>query len=458
MSKRMHGTLFKKFFLWPLLLFLCAICLQRCTEPKNSQVSDDSELEAVSNTAFDFDIVLIVIDTLRADHLPFYGYRVNTSPFLNDLSAESIVFEKAYAASFWTAPATASIFTSLYPIQHGVVTGMNAYKRLEKGGQSITLNRIPGRLSTMAEVLKSAGFKTYALTDNINICEKEGFDQGFDKFQMFEYISAAGVNERLREWEKDIKNGGRYFLYLHYMDPHNPYTHREPWFEKTNNERIDKILSYDSEINYVDKNIQEMFDLFGWRQETLVMVISDHGEEFFDHGNTGHGRTLYDETLRVPFMIYFPDGGIEGNRVQHNVGTIDILPTLRELIGLPLDTNNEGVSLVPLLGNREIGKRHLFSHLQRKKEEFEKSIALRAVVYGNWKYILSLSGSQELFDLENDPKEKSNKIDTEPEIAESLKTALLDFESNCTKYNQETITTALDEKTVDHLKSLGYLQ
>lgn len=197
-----------KLFLASLLIFLSAISVQRCAEPENSQTSDDSTPEATVASTFGYNIVLIVIDTLRPDHLPFYGYSIDTAPFLNELSAKSVVFENAYAASSWTAPAAASIFTSLYPIQHGVVTGMRAHDIVTEENQSITLNRIPDKLSTIAEVLKGAGFKTYAVADNVNISEEMGFDQGFDKFVNFQYVTAEGVNENLLKWEKDIKKGG----------------------------------------------------------------------------------------------------------------------------------------------------------------------------------------------------------------------------------------------------------
>ncbi len=447
-----------KLFLASFLILLCAISVQRCAKPENSQVSDDSRPDATIDSTFDYNIVLIVIDTLRADHLPFYGYSINTASFLNELSAKSVVFENAYAASSWTAPSTASIFTSLYPIQHGVVTGMRAYEIAKKDNQSITLNKIPDKLSTMAEVLKSAGFKTYAVADNLNISKEEGFDQGFDKFKTFEYVAAHGVNEHVLKWEKDIKRGGKYFLYLHYMDPHQPYHYREPWFKRLADPRMNLTISYDSEINYVDGRIQELFNRFGWSKNTLVIVTSDHGEELFDHGNKGHTRTLYDELVRVPFMIYFPDGGIEAARINSNVSNIDILPTMREMIGLPPDTSIEGLSLVPLLKNQALAERHFFPQVQVNEKIFGEEINLKAVVRGNWKYILSFSGSQELYNLENDPREKLNEIDNAPEIAGSLRDQLINFETNCTKYGQESVTITLDEKTLDHLKSLGYLQ
>ena len=237
-------------------------------------------------------IVVIVIDTLRQDHLPFYGYPKDTAPFLSKVAARSVVFENAYSVSSWTAPATASIFTSLNPIQHGVTTGMLATRKLQMINSKIKLNKIPNQLETMPEVLKKAGYKTYAVADNFNISEEEGFDQGFDKFITYNYKTADRVNDTLKKMQKEIKNAGKYFLYIHYMDTHEPYHKRAPWFEESDDPREVKISAYDSEINYVDGKIKEAFEFFGWDENTLVIITSDHGEEFYDHGKWGHGENI----------------------------------------------------------------------------------------------------------------------------------------------------------------------
>ena len=147
-------------------------------------------------------VVVIVIDTLRADHLSFGGYKKNTSPFLSEFAGTAVVFEKALATSCWTAPSTASIFTSTYPFQNGVVTGFLAYRREKGVDPHVKLNRIPAEMTTIAEVHKDAGYKTFAVTDNLNICKAEGFDQGFDRFQNYNYETADAVNKQLKLWEK----------------------------------------------------------------------------------------------------------------------------------------------------------------------------------------------------------------------------------------------------------------
>ena len=168
-------------------------------------------------------IVLVVIDTLRADHLPFYGYPKETTPFLSELAAQGVVFENAYAASSWTSPATASIFTSLYPFQHGVTMGLLAQMQLIKKDPRIKVNRIPKELTTLPEALRINGYRTFGVSDNFNISENQGFGQGFDRFLSFSHRGGQFINEQILQLKKEILAGGKYFLYVHYNDPHRPY-------------------------------------------------------------------------------------------------------------------------------------------------------------------------------------------------------------------------------------------
>jgi len=381
----------------------------------------------------------------------------------------------------------ASIFTSLYPFQHGVVTGFLATKQIRNNvNPTIKLNRIPDEITTIAEVFKNAGYKTYAVADNLNICEEEGFTQGFDKFQNYTplngdlYEGADVVNNKLGEWEKTIKSQHPYFLYIHYMDPHYPYHGRSPWYEKSDIRPLDLISAYDSEISYVDAKIKEMFGLFGWHSNTLLVVTSDHGEEFLDHGGVGHGKTLYSEVVRVPLLMYFPEGGLENRRIENNVSLIDILPTLREFIGLAREENDEGVSLVPFLRRKGFNftgiilflrekvmgfkKRCLFSHLWRKKGEasgknslYKEDTIRKAVIQGDWKHILTLPDFEEVFNLRRDSKERLNIITVVPTITQELRSKLTHFEDNCKKYSQEEVEVPVTEEGLDKLKSLGYL-
>jgi len=404
-------------------------------------------------------IVLIVIDTLRPDHLPFYGYQKNTAPFLSEIANKGLIFENAYTTSSWTAPATASIFTSLYPFQHGVVTGFQATKRLEKVDPKITLNKIPAKIKTIAEILKDSGYKTFCVSDNFNVCKEMRFAQGFDHFRSHPYKGAELVNSELQDWETKIKDGNPYFLYIHYMDPHLPYHERSPWFKEPSKKKFRRKAAYDSEISYVDSKIEEMFNLFKWNKNTLLIVTSDHGEEFNEHGNNGHGKTLYSEVLHVPLLIYYPEFGFKNKRIAENVSVIDILPTIGEFVGLS-PGNYEGKSLMPLFNSEKLSenKRYLYSHLHRRKGEFDKDVIKKSVILDNWKYIVTFPDYEELYNLAEDPNEKLNKMSENSDIAESMKYKLFDFERNCKKYTKETFEKTLDKDMLEKLKSLGYIK
>lgn len=403
----------------------------------------------------DFNIVLIVIDTLRSDHLPFYGYHKNTAPFLWDIAKKSVVFENAFSASSWTSPATASIFTSLYPYQHGVLMGLLAIRNAQKIDPDITINRIPEEIDTIAEVLKKEGYKTYGVSDNLNIGKRQGFTQGFDKFRTFMYRQAPNLNEIVKKWKKKLTAGGKYFLYLHYMEPHAPYHPRGPWYAPFEDRRKDRISAYDSEINFVDRHIEELFELLKWEQNTLLIVTSDHGEGLWDHGLMAHGKTLYREEIQVPLMIYLPAKKI-AEKVGTNVSTIDILPTVRDLLGLPPDENNEGTSLVPMFENKKNeNNRNLFSYLWVKKDNV---MEWRATIYKKWHFLVKLPDFKQLFSLLSDRKEQDNKVGKARAAALELEKRFDIFMNKSKKYKQKSATYKLDKGEQEKLKTLGYVQ
>ena len=411
----------------------------------------------------DFNIVLIVIDTLRSDHLPFYGYEKNTAPFLWDLSKKSVVFENAFSASSWTSPATASIFTSLYPYQHGVLMGLLAIRNAQKIDPDIKVHRIPEEITTIAELLKEQGYRTYGVSDNLNIGERQGFTQGFDRFRTFMYKQAPNLNQVVKGWKTKLTAKGKYFLYLHYMEPHAPYHPRKPWYKPYEDKRKNRISAYDSEINFVDLHIKKLFELFKWEKNTLVIVTADHGEGLWDHGLMAHGKTLHREEIQVPLMIYLPGKKI-AKRVTANVGTIDILPTVRDLVGLPADKNAEGISLAPLLAQREnkdrekrfneLAKRNLFSYLWVKtKDELE----WKSAIYKKWHFIIKMPALKHLYSLLLDKKEQENRIAEAHSAARELEQRFEHFMKTCKKYKQKSAVYKLDKKKTDKLKSLGYV-
>jgi len=410
-------------------------------------------------------IVVIVIDTLRADHLPMYGYPHATAPFLSELARDGIVFERAYSTSSWTAPATASLFTSLYPIQHGVVTGMLAARRARQTDPTITLNAIPDEAVTLPEIMQRAGYRTFGVADNLNICAAEGFDQGFDAFQSYNYRGAAEVNAQVVGWKAEmLRPDSPYFLYLHYMDPHKPYGQRQPWSAQLGATGTADISAFDSEIRHVDEHIRELFETMGWQEDTIVLVTADHGEEFGDHGEFGHGHNLYNETLQVPLLVYPASAlGTESRRVREPVSLIDLLPTLREIVRVRPIGHEEGQSLLGALRgeSRSLEEgREIFAHLQRTRLEYRNGEALvsRAVISDTQKYLLTLPEvREELYDVIDDPGETKDLFPIHPYPAAELRRALEEFEQTCDRLAGVSRQIELDEEQLEKLRSLGYV-
>jgi arylsulfatase A-like enzyme len=402
-------------------------------------------------------VVVILIDTLRADHLPFYGYHEDTAPFLARLAAHSVVFDNAWSTSSWTAPATASLFTSMYPFQHGVHTGIMATKWLQRDDATIQINRIPAPITTLPEMLKAAGYRTFGVADNPNICPQEGFDQGFDRFVNFKDETADRVNAVVTDWEREIKSSGPYFLYLHYMDPHAPYHPRDPEIARMPRARRN-VAAYDSEIRFVDARVERLFEHMGWERNTILIVLADHGEEFGDHGVTGHGTNLYRETLRIPLLIHFPDGAVEPGRVAANVSIIDVIPTIRSLLGLAAGATDEGKDLLRLRRGGALVDRPVYAHLWRRGVSVtdEDDKISRAVMRGPWKYVLTLPDREELYNLAEDPRETANLMARQGHIGEELRKGYDALVETSRTHESQDSPIRIDAEALRKLQALGY--
>ena len=405
------------------------------------------------------DVVLIVIDTLRPDHLELYGYEKETAPFLTRLAAHGVVFEKVRSTSSWTAPATASILTSLHPVQHGVLTGFKAMQVLGRVDPRISVNRVPEGVQTVAEAFREAGYSTWGVSDNVNICRALGFEAGFDRFEEYADLGAAQVNAAVKRWTKELGESRPYFLYLHYMDPHRPYKPHDPWFKPMPGELAYSISAYDSEIRYVDERIAELSELLRWDRGTMVVITSDHGEEFLDHGDWDHGRTLYEEVLAVP-LVFAPsrDLRIAPRRIAEPVSLLDLVPTLREFAHLQPGASDQGISLLPFLRGEGAppADRAFLSDL--RSAPWFGLRTLKSIVVSNEKLIVTLPEQVELFDLVLDPRERNSLAGQRPDVARELRARIERFESECPKFTPETVSTTLDEEGLEKLRSLGYLK
>jgi arylsulfatase A-like enzyme len=403
-------------------------------------------------------VVLIVIDTLRRDRFPFYGNPRDTAPFLTRLASRSVVFENAFTTAPWTAPATASLMTSNYPFQHGVVSGRMALKRLKETGAPVRLNRIPHSAETIAEAMKRAGYETWAVTENVNITKQLGFDQGFDHFRSnTQSQDAETITQTLLRLAPRLRGGRPSFVYLHYMDVHAPNTGRAPWFDASLSGTARDVSAYDSELSYLDTHLERVFEGLGWARDAIVIVTADHGEEFGEHGRNGHAQTLYAEVLRVPLFIHAPHRYAPA-RVAERVSHIDVLPTLRALTGLPPSPRDVGLSLLPLLegGALRLPPRALFADLWLESFGGRKPI-LKATIEGEWKLIDGAREGAMLFHLDRDPLDLRNRLEAYPAVVARLRARFAAAEKRLPRLPQEFEDAVQDLETNESLRALGYV-
>jgi arylsulfatase A-like enzyme len=404
-------------------------------------------------------VAVIVIDTLRADRLPFYGAEKNTAPFLASIAEESLVFDSAWSTSSWTGPAMASLFTSTYPNEHGVVSIIRVFRNKPVAGQ---VNRISTELETLPVFMQGQGYRTFGISQNIHISGRLGFARGFDRFEFVPYRKGAGAPESLavlRRWRDEVLSETPFFVYLHFMDPHFPYVRHMRWIEPHEqppaNPRED-LAAYDSEIRYVDEHLREVFDLLGLYRNALVIVTTDHGEEFREHGGLQHGFKLYNELIRIPLLMYFSGGDGPRGRVTSDVSNIDVLPTLRRLLGARDSEQDSGRPLVDSTGRPVTGDRTLFA--MRTNLAKLSAPRKRSVMDGGFKLIASEpDGEVEIYALDDDPGETRNLVDAEPAQRERL-AALLEEQEAAARGRRTGLIFEFQptEEEVKMLEEIGY--
>ena len=412
-------------------------------------------------------VVVITIDTLRYDRLPFGGNERETAPFLAELASRGTVFDRAFSTSSWTAPATASLFTGLYPTRHGVVLGFFAHFLRQGGGQGgmekMLLAQLPANRPTLPELFQEAGYGTFGLATNLNIGKEFGFDRGFDRFERLDDLPATVVLERLIDWKPEISASEPFFLYLHLNDVHSPYVEHEPWYDPSGDELSRSISAYDSEISFLDGVLRRIHEELELDENTLLVVVSDHGEEFMDHGATDHKFTLFRELTQVLFLVHGPGLGIPAQRIDANVGLIDVLPTVAELAGLQSVQDCNGRSLVPLFDEGAstedfltgLHERPVFAHRFTRHGGIDQEIW--TVKIGRWKLYEHLT-KRWLFDLEDDRREQ-RPIDPaeKPKIAARLTAQLEKFKALGTDVHGSGTEIEIDPLLREKLEALGYV-
>jgi len=311
----------------------------------------------------DCNVVLISIDTLRADHLGCYEYDRNTSPNIDKIANEGILFENHISQAPWTVPSHASMFTSLYPFPLGLKNPV----------------KLDNEHITLAEIMKDNGYTTIAFTDGGHMIDEFGFDQGFDVFND-EGGGLAEINGRVSRWINSSQKRP-FFLFIHTYDTHclskdkpqKPYRymfdkefeyngshycgHIQDLTRVSGGELLYKNAIYDGAIYYTDMLIGDLFEELkkhGIYNKSIIIITSDHGEEIGDHGFFDHGHSLYDEIMHVPLIINYPDSkDVVKRRVKTITRNIDIMPTILDFLNISFNGNLEGRSLFPDILNSE---------------------------------------------------------------------------------------------------------
>lgn len=436
----------KKLLILPSVFLLAILFFSGCVSISSKQ--DENR----SYSCKDCNVILIAFDGLQAKHLKYYGYSINTAPNLEMFMDTSYVFENAVSPSSWTVPTFMSIFTSMYPSEHGLVNKFSGYDEEKKQYIKSELNKLSPGAVTLAQILKDRGYKTAAFTGDAGISGSFGYSQGFDEYYDAEMFGGFNSSAPMAvEWLKKNK-GSKFFLFVHGYDVHGQYSPpggydyryvdeayggsytgskeeqaalREEGLKKgyltlSHDDVMFWRAIYDEKISRAD----EKFGLFmeeiknmGLMNNTIFVVLSDHGTEFYEHRTFDHGHTLYGELIDVLYSIHLP-GQEKGMRISSLVSTIDTLPTLLGILGIenPASAQTRGKDITPSFSGKEIS-RNIFSETDYRLYTHKRSI----ITPDGWKMIMTYpSEEEELYNLNDDPLEKINLAVVETEKTHEL--------------------------------------
>jgi arylsulfatase A-like enzyme len=395
-------------------------------------------------------ILVIGIDTLRPDHLGCYGYGRATSPGIDRLAAEGVLFENTVSQSPWTLPSFATVFTSLYPSQHGAMSAVTSLR---------------GSFPTLATILRETGYATGAVVNASVLRPEFGLDRGFDYYDPTPAKGrrADGTTDAVLGWI-DQHRDEPFLMFAHYFDPHEPYAPPEPYdtlfypeyegsignafvlhdhfpnvmgmnFEDLETLRADdwnhiKAL-YDGEIAFTDREVDRLLrgcEERGLLDRTIIVFLSDHGEEFFEHDGFGHGHALYNEVIRVPLIVSYPRRLPQGKRIVQQVRLVDVMPTVLDLLEVTADKSIEGSSLVPLLtgqGDVKAIDGALLPPRAAYSEGMLRGPERKSVTAHPWKLIYDFQdASRMLFNLNEDGAELLNIAEEQPETVRLLESLM----------------------------------
>lgn len=437
-------------------------------------------------------VLLIVVDTLRADHLPGYGYERGSTPHLDRFAQDAVRFDQAFANASWTRPSFASILSGRYASSHGVMGKPDA---------------LPSEIVTLPEALREGGYATAGYVTNFNVGPYFNFQQGFEQYTFLEpefvlgaddaaaklllvqflrqriesyraargqvepgtaYQDAETVNRHLVSWlEHEAPADDPWFLFAGYMDPHDPYfphpydgtgyaraAHQHPDVEEAD---VLRAL-YDGEITYWDEHFGALMDDLrrrGLYDDTMIIITSDHGEEFAEHGGFWHGTTLYDEQVHVPLFVKLPGNARAGTHVGHWVQSIDLMPTILRHIGLDVPEGVQGGSLDEGTDRVYAEESHEGNVLEsvRERRDFEE-LKLITANPGNPRGLEPV----ELYRVADDPGEQENLAERQREQVTSLVTSLEEARARAAEGAVEGAEVHLDSESRRNLCQIGYIE
>ena len=399
-------------------------------------------------------VLLITLDTTRADHLGAYGYADVETPNIDALARRGVLFTQAMSPAPLTLPAHTSIMTGTYPTYHGVrVNGNTAV------GQAQT---------TIAEKLSESGYATGAWVAAFVLDGRWGLNQGFDVYDdhfdlgKYKHLDLGAVQRPANEvmdaalqWLEAHKSGP-FFAWVHLYDPHTPYEPPEPFRSKYQQRGLRGL--YDGEIAFTDQQVGRCLSWLktnGVENRTVVVVMGDHGEALGSHGEASHGYFVYDYALHVPFLLATPLAELSGIRVDTQVSSVDLLPTLLELLDIDVPGGGHGRSLLPAMldpGRGSVAYAYGESMTPNLQFGWSSLHTLRST-----RYKLIQAPRPELYDLSADPGEATNVIARHPAVAEDLIRRLDRLMAETSKEAPEPETADLDKETLERLAALGYV-
>ncbi len=484
------------------------VAIKESKEPPPQPISLLAEpLWILDTSQSGYNVLLISIDTLRADRLGSYGYHRETSPRLDEFAADAVRFNSAISQSPWTLPSHVSLFTSLYPSAH---RQNQTWHKRDLSWRRAMLAGQQSKLPTLAQVLRRNGYRTLALTSGGPLAAQFGFADGFDIYQE----GARHLNQKI--WKRltstlDEFETTPFMLFFHTFEVHAPYTRTEMLEDsvsKTDAERLRRLIRsdhkslakgqylkklglfnkevcselYDGGIRYADAFIGRFLDELKRRNlydRTLIVVTSDHGEEFAEHSDrfhNAHGNTVYEEQIRVPLIMRMPGSSTAGTVIEQPVELIDVAPTILALLGLSAPASMSGRNLEDLMKGIETdGEGWTFSEASLLAHREWKAIR-----NSRYKYItvfeidtevgrngpLSTPVAEKIFDLERDPSERRNLYGENPELLRSMRRRLLSTLDEIEKVavvepsieqTGRPVSDASEEEIRNQLRALGYL-